>query len=90
MFAADFDERLGLIICEEEDYSASRPKHDPPCRVAVGGHIDGKNNERGVDEPGAGVDKGIEKGEDKSGSSKVPRNMNDMEQKRRSKNPQTS
>ena len=76
MLTADFDERLGLITCEEGDCSASRPKHDPPCRVAVDGHIDGYKNERGVDEPGAGAEKRLE---EKGVSSKAPRNMDEVE-----------
>ena len=48
-----------------EDCSASRPKQNLPCRVAVDGLIDGYNSEGEVDEPGAGVEKVVEKGEEK-------------------------
>ena len=53
------------------DCSASRPKHNPPCRVAVDGHIEGYNNEREVDDPSASVGNGKEKRGDNCGSSKV-------------------
>ena len=39
------------------DCSASRPKHNPPCRVAVDGHIEGYNNEEEVGEPSASAGK---------------------------------
>ena len=47
------------------DRSASRPKHDPPCKVGGDGHIEGCNNEREVDEPSAGVEKVVVKREEK-------------------------
>ena len=53
------------------DCSASRPKHNPPCRVAADGLIDGCNSEGEVDEPGAGAEKDVEKGEENCGSSNV-------------------
>ena len=65
MFAADFNERLGIVTCER-GCSASRPKHNPPCRVAVDGLIDGE-----VDEPSASVGEDVEKCGDNCGSSKV-------------------
>ena len=50
-----------------------------PCRVAVHGLIDGYNSERRVDEPNASVRKGEEKCGDNCGSSKVQRNMAEMD-----------
>ena len=61
------------------DCSASRPKLNPPCRVAVDGLIDGYNSEGEVDEPCAGVKKVVKEGEEKGVSSKVSRNMDEME-----------
>ena len=43
------------------DCSASRPKHHPPCGMAVDGLAEGYNNERKVDEPSASVRNGVEK-----------------------------
>ena len=67
MFAGNFDEREFA----REDCSASRPKHDPPCRVAVDGHIEGYNNEREVYEPSASVGNGVENCGENCVSSKV-------------------
>ena len=53
------------------DCSDNRPKHNPPCRVAVDGDMDGYNREGEVDEPGAGVEKDVEEGEENGESSKV-------------------
>ena len=53
------------------DCSASRPKHNPPCRVAVDGLIDEKNSEGEVDEPGASLGEDVEKSGDNRGSSKM-------------------
>ena len=64
-------------LCERE-CSASRPKHNPPCRVAVDGLIDGCNSEGEVDEPGAGVEKDVQKCEENGVSSKVRCNLDEM------------
>ena len=53
-----------------EDGAVSRPKHNPPCRVAVDGLIDGYNSEGQADEPGAGVEKDVEKDEENSGQAR--------------------
>ena len=42
--------------------------HDPPCRVAVDGLIEGYNSEAEVDEPGASAEKDVEKDEENCGS----------------------
>ena len=59
--------------------SNRRPKHNPPCTVAVDGHAEGNNNEGEVDDPSANVGNGEQKCGDNCGSSKVRRNMDEME-----------
>ena len=70
MFAANFDERLGLITCERGLFRKWE-KAEPSLQ-----RMDSSTGEE--DEPGAGVEKGVEKGDEKSVSSKMSRNMDDM------------
>ena len=79
MLAADFDERLGLITLLEGDCSARRPKHNPPCRVAVGGLANGSRSKGEFVGLLASVGHGAQNGEKKVVSSKVPRNMDEIE-----------
>ena len=53
------------------DCSVTRPKHKPPCGVAVDGLVEGYSREGEVDEPGASVGKDVEKCGDNRGSNKV-------------------
>ena len=46
------------------------PAHNPSCRVAVDGLIDGKNSQGEVDEPGACAEKDVREGEENGGASK--------------------
>ena len=58
--------------------SVSRPRRNPPCRVAVDGLIDKFLSEGEVDESGGGVER-VWREVRKKVSSKVPRNMDEME-----------
>ena len=59
------------ILCVRGDCSASRPKHNPPRRVAVDGHAEGKNDEGDVVELGVSEGEGVEKCGDNCASSRV-------------------
>ena len=76
-----FGRNPDMVVHEHvrRNFSASRPKHNPPCVVAGDGLTDGYNSKGEVDEPGANVGKDVEKCEDNCGSSMVPRNMDGME-----------
>ena len=52
-----------MLQLAKRDCPASRPNHNPPCRVAVDGLAEGYNNEREVNEPNASVRNGRECGD---------------------------
>ena len=62
---------ISWLDASVRDCSASRPKHNPPCRVALDGLAEKWSNEEVVDQPGASVGNGVEKCGDNCESSKV-------------------
>ena len=67
------------VVREKGDCSASRPWSIPPCGDAGIELVEGKSSDGVVIGLGASVGNGIDQGEVKDASSKVPRNMNEME-----------